>query len=1479
MTRKPIRAISLATVLLIVGFFSISAVAQVDNSTLTGKFVMGYQGWRACTGDGSALNSYVHWSQNGQQPSQGNVIPDMWPDTSELTAAEQFPTGFTMGNGQPAKAYSSYNATTVARHFQWMQANGLDGVLLQRFIWDVKGSGNPAMTAHHNQVALNVKAGAETYGRVFAVMYDISGEPSAQLISDMQSDWASVTGTLQLTNSARYLKHKGKPLVCIWGIGFSGFSYTTTQITTLINWFKSNGCTVLGGVPYFWRTLDGDSQTNSAWTAVYHSLDVLQPWSINRYQNESQADSYLSRLQADLADCQANGVDYMPVAFPGYSAHNLNGGALNEVPRYGGNFYWRQIYNSVHSGCSMLYGAMFDEIDEGTALYKLAPTMQTTPTPGASSFIALNVDGYSLPSDWYLRVTGEGTKVLHGDHPLTEPLPITPTNSITVTYPNGGELLTAGNNFTVTWTSSGTVGNVNIDISTDGGKSFRALAYNVANTGSKTLMVPYYGNTVCRIRVQKAVGGVPVDWSDSNFTIQVPITNPNSHLKKLWGLAAGDRTYLTESGSAERGIGYDSLSDKVFVVHHGTSINVLNGTTGADLGALNLTGVTGGNFLLDRIGVADDGVIYAGNVSVPATNASPTFKLYRWANASTNTVPTLAYSGNAGFGVGIRVGDNLTVRGAGTNTQILVGGRGTNGVSILTTANGTNFTAKVLTTSLSKDVLGSALAFGMTNTYWVKTNSNPLYRLSYNFAAGTSTTLNTFANLPPGFSAFAIDATNNLLADIDIVDGPDQLNLYDISNLGTGPSLLWSGTFASDNDNPFGVGSVCFGNNDRLYAIDANNGVLAYSVLRPPSILTQPQSQTVNQGATVSFSVVAAGSAPLSYQWKKNGTSIAGATTSAFTLVNVQAADAANYSVVVSNSTSTATSANATLTVIIPPSITTQPVSRTNNYGTTATFTVVASGTAPLSYQWQKNSVDVSGATTSALTLSSVTQNDAASYRVIVSNSAGSVTSSAATLTVNEPVINAQPASQVAPVGGSATFSVAAAGTSPLHYQWRFNAVNISGATASSYTKSNVQDADAGNYSVVVTNAYGTVKSANATLTLNHPPTLTLGNSRNTEPLVNFESFANNTPNGTVMFQRPAYSPTTASYLDTAATNYTSVTTSFPAGNTRAGGKVLKGGWTFKTGTTNPWLRLTTFNPTNVPNPTIPLDRIVRFDIYSDKSLKAGLGIRETGTTADYGANGGTTGTIEFVGVTNVVSNSPFPTRIISASTWTTLEFNFPSEPVRAFTGDGILAAGKGVLECVALVPNGGMGAYTIHLDNFEVVTTTALPGTVTMNAGSTLTFTATATDPDSGQTLTYSLDAGAPTGASINGTSGAFTWTPTSGQANSTNTITVRVKDNDAGLLSDAKTFTVIVTTDPVGVQSAESFGEVAAGESVKLEWSANPGKTYSIQFKDSLSNTDWRNAGTVTTTSTFGSAILINDGESRVYRVVEGNAGAADE
>jgi hypothetical protein len=393
----------------------------VDASTMNHKLLMGYQGWFSAPGDGSAQNSWVHWFANNT-PTADNANFDFWPDTSELDADELFSTSMTYSNGSPAKLYSAYKQKTVVRHFKWMQENNLDGVFFQRFLSDLSG-GN--ISALRNQVAINVKAGAETYGRVFAIMYDISGYSTNTLVSKLTNDWLYLINTQQVTNSPAYLHHNGKPVVAIWGFGFSGRSDTPQQGQQAINWFKSAGCTVMGGLPTHWRTLTGDAQTNPAWSNVFRSFDIISPWSVGRYGNITEVDNFrVNQILPDLSECTSKGIDYLPVIFPGFSWTNLNNGPLNQIPRNGGNFYWRQAYNAVRSGCMMVYGAMFDEVDEGTAMYKLAPTAAQLPAQG--TFVPLNADGYNLGSDWYLRLADQAGKMLRGEIPVTSAIPITP---------------------------------------------------------------------------------------------------------------------------------------------------------------------------------------------------------------------------------------------------------------------------------------------------------------------------------------------------------------------------------------------------------------------------------------------------------------------------------------------------------------------------------------------------------------------------------------------------------------------------------------------------------------------------------------------------------------------------------------------------------------------------------------------------------------------------------------------------------------------------------------------------------------------------------------------------------------------------------------------------------------------------------------------------------------------------------------------
>lgn len=393
----------------------------ISSSSLNRKLMMGYQGWFACPNDGSPVNRWIHWFRH-QTPVATNATVDFWPDISELDNDELYATSMTLPDGSLAQLYSAFNRKTVVRHFKWMKENHLDGVFLQRFSSEL---GSPTFLALRNRVADNVRVGAETHGRIFAIMYDISGQAPATLVATLTNDWLYLVNNLRITNSPSYACHQGKPVVAIWGFGFTDRPGTTDDARAVIAFFKAAGVTVMGGVPTYWRTLNNDSQTSPAWTAIYRSFDIISPWAVGRYATIAEADTFRQNLIVpDLAEARLRGREYMPVIFPGFSWYNLNGGALNQIPRNGGAFYWRQVYNAVAAGCTMIYGAMFDEMDEGTAMLKMAPTSAQLPAQG--KFVPLNIDGKALPSDWYLRLADEASKMLRREIPLTSQMPIQP---------------------------------------------------------------------------------------------------------------------------------------------------------------------------------------------------------------------------------------------------------------------------------------------------------------------------------------------------------------------------------------------------------------------------------------------------------------------------------------------------------------------------------------------------------------------------------------------------------------------------------------------------------------------------------------------------------------------------------------------------------------------------------------------------------------------------------------------------------------------------------------------------------------------------------------------------------------------------------------------------------------------------------------------------------------------------------------------
>ena len=276
-----------------------------------------------------------------------------------------------------------------------------------------------------------------------------------------------------------------------------------------------------------------------------------------------------------------------------------------------------------------------------------------------------------------------------------------------------------------------------------------------------------------------------------------------------------------------------------------------------------------------------------------------------------------------------------------------------------------------------------------------------------------------------------------------------------------------------------------------------------------PSILVQPQSLEGGGGGTIELSVLAAGSAPLSFQWRKDGIDIVGATEEVLVLNNLLEGDAGDYSVGVSNAGGTVVSEVATLKIgeAIPgevPVITIQPVSRAVEVGDTARFTVLANGTAPLRYQWHKDGQALSNSTDSLVLFSNVQLRDAGVLTVNVSNAQGNVTSDDAFLAVNDgsrtadavPAFRSHPMDQVVPAGGRALFSPEIEGALPMKYQWRKNGIPIVGENEASLVLENVSVEDEGSYSVSAENGFGRATSVGGLLNVKFPPKVTA-------PLVN----------------------------------------------------------------------------------------------------------------------------------------------------------------------------------------------------------------------------------------------------------------------------------------------------------------------------------------------------------------------------------------
>ncbi len=710
-----------------------------------------------------------------------------------------------------------------------------------------------------------------------------------------------------------------------------------------------------------------------------------------------------------------------------------------------------------------------------------------------------------------------------------------------------------------------------------------------------------------------------------------------------------------------------------------------------------------------------------------------------------------------------------------------------------------------------------------------------------------------------------------------------------------------------------------------------------------PTITTQPQGQAVIAGANVTFSVAAAGTAPLAYQWLLNGAPISGATSSSHALVNVQPSDAGDYSVVVSNLLGSVTSSNATLVVSatgLPPTITAQPQGQSVSAGTAVTFSVVAAGTPPFGYQWRRNGAAIAGASASSYTRSNVQSADVGLYSVVVSNAYGTVTSAEAALTLTAAIafqdnfescdlsgwavypgassLDGSNAQNHTPGGGCSArvdnsldkmyhnFGIEVGGRMRATW-WIYDGAQtrayaeVRAHTGAGYDGSAIQQLlAAGKYSSVTltgevwdgTKYQGRVSNgANAgwfNLNAAGAP------SRSTS----WHKFAiERRADGTTIdfyvddiLSRTIYSATDATidsiligsvaagtttgeaWIDDVLVEYfdlPSIVTQ-PVGQTVAAG----GNATFSVSATNTVLSYQwRLNGVNIAGATTS-----SFAINNAQAAHAG-----SYTVVVANGVGPTVSAAASLTVIDppVITTPPQDQNVAAGATATftfTATGTGPLDYQWHFNGTAIAGATGTSYTCVN-AQSSNAGPYVVVVSNvggsvssppalLAVNNPPVLSGVRdrSIHAGATLRFTAMASDPDSAQSRTFSLDPGAPAGAEIDAATGVFSWPTSAAQLDTINPVAVRVTDNGVPVLSDVKTFYITVVARPL-LQSL-----TLSNQTVTLQWSAIAETTYGVQFKDSLTPTDWVDLTNVVATSNTASVpdTLGSLTGQRFYRIV---------
>ncbi len=366
--------------------------SSISYDSYKGLAMAGYQGWFSSPSEGQ---DYA----GGYARPDGTYHVDMLPEVLEYPRI--YPIPGKMADGSEPQVYSAYDYSSVDVHFRWMKEYGLDGVFMQRFIPNITN----AMREHYLKVIDNAMSCAERYDRAICIMYDLSGGEKGTMTDVLLKDIDELNDRYDLfDHDARpsYLWHNGKPLVVVWGIGFMDrAAYYMDEADKIIDGLKERGYSIMLGVPTYWREGGPDTRELERLHGYIERADIIMPWYVGRFENED-FDEFKKIIPEDVKWCKEHGIDFAGDVWPGFSWENMCPGAGDAVPRRGGEFLQRQIDACIEAGCESLYISMYDEVNEGTAIFRIA---REVPEPAYRQVIVPLEDG--VPSDRYLTICGD----------------------------------------------------------------------------------------------------------------------------------------------------------------------------------------------------------------------------------------------------------------------------------------------------------------------------------------------------------------------------------------------------------------------------------------------------------------------------------------------------------------------------------------------------------------------------------------------------------------------------------------------------------------------------------------------------------------------------------------------------------------------------------------------------------------------------------------------------------------------------------------------------------------------------------------------------------------------------------------------------------------------------------------------------------------------------------------------------------------